>query len=86
MATDIMELWGGFPSREMLKSRERVKGGDCDPLSPSAHGGSLLGVSGPRAGRVGRRNKPRGVPLVTPVPEEASTEQGSPDLGPWGAW
>lgn len=49
---DMMELWGGFPSREMLKSRDRVKGSHCDPLSPPFPCGKPFGSLGSK-GRVG---------------------------------
>ena len=30
----MMELCGGFPSREILKNRDTVKNRDCDPVPP----------------------------------------------------
>lgn len=57
VAIDMMELWGGFPSREMLKSRDSVKGSDRDPNS---HEGRPPGVLRVRTNLLRRRDETRG--------------------------
>lgn len=79
MAIDMMELWGGFPSRDMLKGRDSTKGSDYGPLSPSPtwqvfQESELRAEDGIRQGE----------PLVPPVPGQVSTEQASQSLGSRG--
>lgn len=80
MAIDMMELWGGFPSKEMLKRRDWVKAGDCDPLAPNSHVGSLSGVLGVRAGLGGDGIRQGRVPPSVSCAGVVSTEQVSQTL------
>lgn len=88
MAIDMIELCGGFPSREMLKSRDWVKSGDCDLCTPIPTLGGLSGVLGSE-GRSGRRwdktrKKEPPSPPVPLAPGDVTTERVSQNLDSQG--
>lgn len=67
----MMELWGGFPSREMLKSRGRVKGSHCGLLSLNSYVGAFgFGSEGTVAGQEGQG--------------KGASPRDSLNLGSWG--